>query len=245
MLFSINTLHTYLVRIGKAGFSGNAIAGITVGRCVIPAGVHCPSPTERLMTKPLGLGSLLLLAGALLLCGAPTLADSISVSNANDGFGSSYTLTANCTGNVCDVTLSIDTTGATNTDISNVAFKIGTTDLLTGTLTAPTADSWSTITSSLSSGGCLGGNSDGQICSSATGDFADTGGTLTWTWTNVQVTGDLTIGHVGYKYDTSDTLGKGLIVSDNYPTSVPEPSALSLLAIGLLGLAAIRKFVLT
>ena len=196
------------------------------------------------MMQRLGLRSLLLLAGALLLSSAPVFADTISVSNANDGFGSSYTLTAVCTGNLCDVTLKIDTTsvGAAYTDISNVDFKIGTSDALTGTLVAPTTD-WSTITSSLSSGGCLGGNSDGQICSSATKDFADTGTVLTWSWTNVQVTGDLTIGHVGYKYDTSDTLGKGLIVSDDYPTNVPEPHTLSLLAIGLLGLVVVRKSV--
>ncbi len=138
-----------------------------------------------------------------------------------------------------------DTTsvGASYTDISDVDFKIGATDSLTGTLIAPTSN-WSTITSSLSSGGCLGGNHDGQICSSASGDFADTGGKLTWIWTNVQVTGDLTIGHVGYKYNTSDTLGKGLLVSDDYQTRVPEPATLSLLAIGLLGLAVGRKFVL-
>ena len=119
-------------------------------------------------------------------------------------------LTAVCTSNLCNVTLSIDTTsvGASYADVSNVDFKIGTTDSLTGTLTAPTSN-WSTVTSSLSSGGRLGGNHDGQICSSASGDFADTGGKLTWMWTNVRVTGDLTIGYVGYKYDTSDTLGKG------------------------------------
>src|SRR6516225_6367053 len=131
---------------------------------------------------------------------------------------------------------------AAYTDISNVDFKIGTTDTLTGTLSAPTAG-WSTITSSLSSSGCKGSNGDGQICSSATGDFADTGGMLTWTWTDVQVTGDLTIDHVGYKYDASDTLGEGLIVSNDYPTNVPEPNSLGLLTIGILGLVVVRKCV--
>jgi hypothetical protein len=192
--------------------------------------------------KRFGLRSLLLLTGALLLSSAPVFADSISVSNSNDGFGSSYKLTALCSGNLCDVTLSINSTGAEYSDISNVAFKIGSADSLTGTLTAPTADAWSTTTSSLSNKGCSGKNNDGQICSYATGDFADTGGMLTWTWTGVQVTGDLSIGHVGYKYETSDTMGNGLIVSDDYPRKVPEPRTLSLLAIGLLALAGCRKF---
>ena len=66
---------------------------------------------------------------------------------------------------------------------------------------------------------------------------------LTWTWTNVQVTGDLTIDHVGYKYDASDTLGEGLIVSNDYPTNVPEPNSLGLLTIGILGLVVVRKLV--
>jgi len=189
-------------------------------------------------------GCLFFLVGAFLLGGSTVLADTISVTNSNDGFGSSYTLTAACTGNLCDVTLQINASSAAYTDISNVDFKIGTTDTLAGTLSAPTAG-WSTITSSLSSGGCKGSNSDGQICSSATGDFADTGGMLTWTWTGVQVTGDLAIGHVGYKYDTSDTMGEGLIVSDDYPTNVtvPEPDTLGLLTIGILGLVVARKLV--
>jgi len=90
--------------------------------------------------KRFGLRSLLLLTGALLLSSAPVFADSISVSNSNDGFGSSYKLTALCSGNLCDVTLSINSTGAEYSDISNVAFKIGSADSLTGTLTPPTSD---------------------------------------------------------------------------------------------------------
>ena len=191
--------------------------------------------------KRFGLRSLLLLTGALLLSCAPVFADSLSVSNSNDGFGSSYTLTALCSGNLCDVTLSLDTTNAEYSDISNVAFKIGSADSLTGTLTPPTSDPWSTTLSSLSNNGCGGKNSDGQLCSYATGDFADTGGILTWTWTDVQVTGGLSIGHVGYKYETSDTMGNGLIVSDDYTREVTEPHTLSLLALGLLALVACRK----
>jgi hypothetical protein len=202
---------------------------------------------KLLKIKRFGFLSLFLLAGVLLLSGSPAYADIISTPSTPDGFGSTFTLTANCTGNVCTVTLAIDTTNVSQTacagtvcsDISNVAFKIGSSDSFGGSLTAPTAG-WTSTTSSLSSGGCIG-NADGQVCSSATGDFADTGGILTWTWTDVTVTGDLVIDHVGYKYDTSDTLGNGLIVSiDNF--SVPEPGSLSLLGIGLLGLAVARKF---
>ncbi|GEM_PF-6703312 len=192
---------------------------------------------KRLMLRMLVFAGLLASAAAL-----PALGDTIttlSVSNANDGFGSSYTLTATCDVNtsVCStVTLSIDATSATEPDINAVAFKIGTTDILSGTLTAPTSG-WSTTTGSVNSaGGTCGTNGDGQLCSYATGDFADTGGLLTWTWTNVDVTGTLSIGHVGYKYDSGDTISKGTIVSNDYGTSVPEPSSISLLGFGLMGL---------
>lgn len=200
--------------------------------------------SKRLMFSALVVAGLMAFSAA-----APAFADTIttlSVTNpgSNDGFGSTYTLTATCdvNTNVCSsVTLTINSAGADSngyTDISDVAFKIGTTDLLgtTSTLSAPTSG-WKTTTSSLSNGGCAGSNSDGQLCSYASGDFADTGGTLTWTWTNVDVTGTLAIGHVGYKYDTSDTLGNGLIVSIDYGgTTVPEPSSASMLGLGLIGL---------
>ncbi|MDE3169829.1 MAG: PEP-CTERM sorting domain-containing protein [Acidobacteriota bacterium] len=192
---------------------------------------------KRIMFKVLALAGLLAFAAA-----APALADTIttlSVSNPSDGFGSSYTLTATCDINtsVCSsVQLAINSTGATYGYISDVAFKIGTTDTLTGTLSAPTSG-WLTTTSSLSTSGCTGTNSDGQLCSYATGNFAATGGTLTWTWTNVAVSGTISIAHVGYKYDASNTLGSGLIVSDDYPaTSAPEPSSVSMMLFGLVGL---------
>lgn len=210
-----------------------------------------------LVIKRLSLLTLFLLAGLLLISGSPAYADTMLTTPSTgtpDGFGSSFVLTADCVGTLCTVTLTIDTTGASGTacsgsactDISNVAFKIGSGDTLTGSLTAPTA-SWSTITSSLNSsvGNCSGGNNDKQLCSSALSDFADTGGVLQWTWTGVQVSGDLSIGHVGYTYQTSDTFGNGNIVSIDFgggTTTVPEPRSLSLLGIGLLGLAVARKF---
>ena len=71
----------------------------------------------------------------LLLNVSPSLADTISVTQpgATDGFGSTYMLSADCTGSVCNVTLTIDSTHATNPDISAVDFKIGSSDPFSGT----------------------------------------------------------------------------------------------------------------
>lgn len=45
------------------------------------------------------------LLAVFLMLGFPASADTISFSSGNDGFGSSYALSATCLGNVCDVTL--------------------------------------------------------------------------------------------------------------------------------------------
>src|SRR2546428_749314 len=84
----------------------------------------------------------LVLATVLLLLGSKPAKADTSVSNPNDGFGSSYTLTVtSCGGSGCTVTLTIDTTALTNPSqeayIDAVAFKLGNGATFTGTLTAP------------------------------------------------------------------------------------------------------------
>ena len=187
---------------------------------------------------------LFVLAGLLLLTGPPAYAD---VFTGSDGFGSTFTLTSNCgASNDCAVTLAINTAGvsASLTDISAVAFKIGSTDTFGGILTPPNG-TWNTSNDSLSNGGC-GSNGDNQICSEAatTSDYAATGGILplTWTWTDVQVDQDV-INHVGYKYNNAGGTLNGHIVSidDSNTTPMPEPTSLSLLFLGLMGAAGLTR----
>lgn len=212
------------------------------------------------MLRRLVLPSLIVLAGALLLSGRPAFADTIaSVTNPNDGFGSSYTLSENCNAsNVCTVTLSINTSGASLPFIDAVAFKIGTTDTFTGTLTAPGPSTWTVTNGSLNSGGgTCGTNSNGQSCTFASSPStgAATGGTLVWTWTGVQV--DATnIAHVGYQYNAGGTGPyKGKIVSCDYnngsstncnnvpgtPPSVSEPFSFSIMLVGLVAVRLTRR----
>ena len=217
------------------------------------------------MIRRLGFASVLLLAG-ILSFGRSAQADTIaSVTNPNDGFGSSYTLSDTCNvSNVCTVTLQINTTNATLSNIDAVAFKIGTLDtfLSTGTLTAPGPSTWTTGNGSLNSGGSgpCGTNSNGQSCTfaSSPSSGAATGGTLTWTWTGIQVDTN-SIAHVGYQYNNGGSGPfKGNIVSCDYtngsssncnngpgvpPHTVSEPVSFSVMAIGLavVGLTRRRK----
>jgi hypothetical protein len=213
-------------------------------------------------------GSFLLLTILLLLGSKPANADT-TVSNPNDGFGGSYSLTVtSCGGSGCTVTLKINTTALTNPSqeayIDAVAFKLGSGAAFTGTLSGPAGATWTTSTTSLNSGNtgpCMSTNGDVQTCSAAGTPVIGvaTGGTLTWTWTGVVAT-DTNIDHVGYQYDrgTATTPSKlnGLIVSCGYtssgvtscaggtqppPPNVSEPGSLAIMGIGMVGLAALLR----
>ncbi|HEU4878219.1 MAG TPA: PEP-CTERM sorting domain-containing protein [Gemmatimonadaceae bacterium] len=142
------------------------------------------------------------------------------------------------------LTVADDPFSATNSSgqtISAVAFKA--TNSLNGAelISAPTGTGlWTTSFHNLSSVGCLGGN-DNSVCSSTTGVEAITGGTLQWKWyfssndPGVGETGDEM--HIGAKMTTLDPLVRGKLMSaSSTVTSVPEPSSLSLLGIGVAGL---------
>src|SRR5258708_1354615 len=202
------------------------------------------------MTKRFRWVVLGLLAFALSLGNAPARADSASVSNVNDGFGSTFSLSAVCNSGNCTVMLTINTTSATEySDINAVNFKIGSKDTFSGSLTLnPTGGTWSSTTGSLNSNSnTCGGNAGGFICSQAVTPIssneaatraASGGTTLSWKWTNVQYSGPLTISHIGYEYNNSTGTKDGLIVSYPFAKSLPEPTSICLMLVGLVGLAA-------
>jgi hypothetical protein len=109
---------------------------------------------------------------------------------------------------------------------------------------------WSTVdTGSLSNAGC-GSNGGAFVCASSATPTPDgvpiiAGDTYSWTWTyNPISASDITDAggvHVGANYDPHS----GLIISTSInQEQVPEPTALSLLAAGLIGLAFISRRVL-
>jgi len=182
-----------------------------------------------------------------------------SVPATSDGFGGSFTASTSCNASlVCTVTLVIDTSGSSLSDINAVAVKVGTTDVggtfsISGQSNGDLASEWSLIGGSLNSSTTCSGSGDGQLCA-FDADFTgvNTGGTLTFTWTGVQVDAN-SIAHVGYQYNNGGwtSTPNGKIVSCSISndvatdcgggTSVPEPASMTLLGLGLLGVPFLRR----
>jgi hypothetical protein len=201
-------------------------------------------------------GAFILLFASVL----PAAAGSITIdsTNCNNSSGSCYGLSwsldvysqSNIVGGteydyVATLTVTDDllVTGTPTATISAVSFKAGSSVEDAVLVTSPSNSSdWKTFLNNLNSGGCNGSGS-GFICSSASANPAEFPNltTLTWTWyfnTNdvgIAETGDTL--KIGAKVTTLDQPGRLLSVH----ATVPEPTSLSLLGIGLAGLAAVRK----
>jgi hypothetical protein len=172
-----------------------------------------------------------------------------------------YTLTVTgdfSTGTNLTVTLTIQTSATatiTSADsyISAVAFNLGEgSGLSAATISgAPgTLSDWlNHVNTNASNNNCSGGGAGWDcadvVSSGAWTDAAVTqGGTLTWTWTGVNIGGalntDTSTWSLQVKYNNSTGTTNGLLISES-PVGAPEPGTLVLLGMGLIPLFGIGR----
>lgn len=204
----------------------------------------------------------LCLALAFFSAVSPAKADTIgSLSLTNCGSGSgcpAATYGFDITSTSATLTITINGVPTSSNDyIGSVDLGFTPSSNISGlalTSAPSTLSNWSTITGSLSSnGGGCGTNGGAFVCSTALPNnplSISQGGVYSWTWTynSINPTSISSSVHVGAQYGPNTNGGwKGLIISQVVNTAVPtpEPSSLSMIAVGFLGFLGLasKKFV--
>jgi len=190
----------------------------------------------------------------------PASAGSITIdsTNCNNSGGSCYGLSwtldvISLGGNLYQAKLTVDDDPFAMPDsgqvISAVSFKasnsVSSATLISAPNDTPPIDLWSTSLTGLNSSGsgACTGPGNGMVCSQTfTNPVTFVNDPLVWTWTFA--TSDTTVAGIGDELKIGAKLTSNPSQSGNQlslSARVPEPTSLSLLTVGLLGLAGLRR----